>query len=337
MRNSLKSIVDLNFEDEQGFKDSVKTIRSEYVKKALKSIVYIAIVLSVALIYLIYGYLPYIENNFITGLLASESFILEGTGLPLNLTFSWTIFSTCIFLIIYFIRLSQVKFTPSLIKYIERETKYVGFEFIKKIESVGLFVVLTAVSITILSYIDTRLIQFTNNVWSILFQNSFFFYLLLSLILPIVFIFRNDKFAIKIKDNVFVLCNLHYSLRKNKNYDPNLLGIVLTSNRLCSKFDRSGKYIYSKISKERWLVRNEPSTISPFFHFEEYSVPFNFQKQFLNIVLALNEWENNYISNFTSINYYLSNTVPFYNNGNKFGKIQNGNSDKLIFLKFLNH
>jgi len=328
MRNSLKSVADLNFEDEQGFKDSVKTIRSEYIKKALKSIVYIAIVLSVALSYLIYGYLPYIENNFITGLLASESFILEGTGLPLNLTFSWTIFSTCVFLVIYFIRLSQVKFTPSLIKYIERETKHMGFEFIKKIESVGLFMVLTAVSFTILIYIDIRLIQFSDNFWSIFFQNSFFFYLLFSLILPIVFIFRNDKFAIKIKDNVFVLCKLHYSLRKNKDYDPNLLGIVLTSNRLCSKFDRSGKYIYSKISKDRWLVRNKPSTISPFFHFEEYSVPINFQKQFLNIVLALNEWENNYISNFATMNYYLSNTVPSY---------KNGNSNKFIFLKFLNH
>jgi len=333
MRNSLKSEVELNFEDEQGFKDSVKIIRSEYNKKALKSIVYIAMVLSIALSYLIYGYLPYIKKNFITGLLATESFVLEGTSLPLNLTFSWTIFSTCIFLIIYFFRLSRVKFTPSLIKYIERETKYVGFEFIKKIESVGLFMVLTAVSIAILFYIDTRLIQFNNTFWSIFFQNSFFVYLLISLILPIIFIYRNDKFAIKIKDNVFVLCNLHYSLRKNKEFDPNLLGIVLTSNRLCSKFDRSGKYIYSKISEDRWLLRNEPFTMSPFLHFEEYSVPFNFQKQFLNIVLALNEWENNYISNLNSINYYLSNTVSYY----KYGKKKNEISNQLIYLKFLNH
>ncbi|MHA1241790.1 MAG: hypothetical protein ACTSQU_13560, partial [Promethearchaeota archaeon] len=156
MRNSLKSVVDLNFEDQQGLEDSVKIIRSEYIKKARKSVLYIAIVLSIALTYLIYAYLPYIEGNFFTNLLATESFSSGGNSFPLNLTLSWTFFSTCIFLIVYFIRLSQVKFTPSLIKYIERETKYAGFEFIKKIESVGLFMVLTAVSITILFYIDIR-------------------------------------------------------------------------------------------------------------------------------------------------------------------------------------
>ena len=332
MRNSLKSIVELNFEDEQGYKDSVKTIKSEYNKKTIKSIVYILIVLSVGLTYLLYGYLPYIEKNFFTNLLAIESVSSEGNAFPLNLTLSWTLFSTCIFLIVYLFRVSQVKFTPSLINYIERETKYAGFEFIKKIESVGLFIVLTAVSITILFYIDTRLIQFNDTFWSIFFQNSFFVYLLISLILPIVFIFRNDKFAIKIKNNVFVLCNLHFNLRKNKEHDPNLLGIILTSNRLCSKFDKSGKHIHSKISEDRWLIRNEPSTISPFLYFEEYSVPFNFQKQFLNIVLALNEWENNYNSNLDSINYYFSKTYPYIQYGMKKGE----KSSQLIFLKFYN-
>lgn len=333
MRNSLKGIVELNFEDEEGLKESIKTIRSEYIKKALKSILYITIVLSVALIYLLYGYLPYIEKNNFANLLATKSISSEGNGFPLNLTISWTLFSTCIFLIVYYVRVSQVKFTPSLIKYIEQETKYAGFEFIKKIESFGLFLILTAVSIAILFYIDTRLIQFNNTSFSIFFQNLFFLYLIISLILPIIFIFRKDKFTIKVKDNVFVLCNLHYNIRKNKEYDPNLLGIILTSNRLCSRFDKSGKYVHSKISEDRWLIRNEPSAISPFLHFEEYSVPFNFQKQFLNIVLALNDWENNYTSNFNSINYYFSNTYPY----NKYGNIKDDKPNQLIYLKFLNY
>ena len=333
MRNSLKGVVELNFEDEQGFEDSVKTIRSEYIKKALKSIVYITIVLSVALTYLLYGYLPYIKKNFFTNLLTTESSNSVGSEFPLNLTLSWTLFSTCIFLIIYFIRLSQVKFTPSLIRYIEKETKYVGFEFIKKIESVGLFMVLTAVSIAILFYIDTRIIQFNETFMSIFFQDSFFIYLLISLILPIVFIFRNDKFAIKVKDNVFVVCELNYSVRKKKEYDPNLLGIVLTSNRLCSKFDKSGKCIHTKISENRWLIRNDPSTMSPYLHFEVYSVPFNFQNQFLNIVLALNDWEDNYTSNINSMNYYFSNTFPSY----KYGNTIDEKTDQLIYLKFLRY
>ena len=332
MRNSLKSVVELNFEDEQGFKDSVKTIRSEYIKKALKSIIYISIVLTIVLSNLLYGYLPYIEKGFFTGLLATESSSSGGYVLSLNLTLSWTLFSSSIFFIIYYIKVSQVKFTPSLIRYIERETKYAGFEFRKKIESVGSFLVLSVVSIVILFYIDTRLIQFDHSFWSIFFRYSFLMYLLLSLVLPIVFIFRNDKFVIKVKDNVFVLCDLRLNLRKKKEYDPNLLGIILTSNRLCSKFDKSGKYIHSKISKNRWLIRNEPSTISPFLYFEEYSVPFNFQKQFLNIVLALNEWENNYSSNFDSWNYHFSNNSLYY----KYGMKKDDNLNKLIYLKFLN-
>jgi len=332
MRNSLKSIVELNFEDEQGYEDSVNTIRSEYNKKAFKSTVYIVILLAVGLSYLLYGYLPYINENFFTNLLATENFNSQENVFPLNLTVSWTLFVTCIFLIVYFFRTSQVKFTPSLIKYIERETKHAGFEFIKKIESVGLFMVLTAVSILILFYIDTRLIQFNSSYWSIFFQNSFFVFLLINLILPIVFIFSNDKFTIKIKDNVFVLCNLNYNVRKNKGYDPNLLGIILTSNRLCSKFDKSGKDMYSKISEDRWLIRNEPSTISPFLYFEEYSVPFNFQKQFLNIVLALNEWEDNYIPNLASLNYYFSNSYPYLKNSMK----KDNKSTQLIYLKFFN-
>ena len=115
MRNSLKSVVELNFEDEQGFKDSVKTIRSEYIKKALKSIIYISIVLTIVLSNLLYGYLPYIEKSFFTGLLATESSSSGGYVLSLNLTLSWTLFSSSIFFIIYYIKVSQVKFTPSLI------------------------------------------------------------------------------------------------------------------------------------------------------------------------------------------------------------------------------
>ena len=332
MRNSLKSVTELNFEDEQGIKNSLKTIKSEYLKKALKSILYISIVLTAVLGNLLFGYLPYIEKNFITGLLPTEGNNSGGYVSSLNLTLNWSLFSTSIFLIIYFIRVSQIKFTPSLIKYIENETKFAGFEFKRKIESVASFLVLNTFSVVILFYIDTRLIQFDKTFWSFFFQSSFFLYLSVSLILPIIFIFRNDKFVIKVKDNVFVLCNLHYNTRKNKEYDRNLLGIILTSNRLCSKFDRSGKYIYSKISEHRWLVRNEPSTMSPFLHFEEYSVPFNFQKQFLNLVLALNEWENKYVSNLDSMNYYFSNTFPYY----KYGIKKDGNTSKLIYLKFLN-
>lgn len=332
MRNSLKRI-ELNFENKQGMFDSAKIIRSEYLKKALKSIACIIAILTVALSYLIFGYLPYLDSN-------SFNYLISGTYpsgsdvFPLDLTLSWLLFSTSIFLIIYLIRAINLKFTPSLIRYIERETKHIGFEFKKRFESMGLFIILNVVSIIILFYLDIKAFQFllNNTYLSIIFRNTFVIYLFMSITLPIIWIFRNDKFVIKVKENVFIQCHLHYNLKKKEDYDPNLLGIILTSNRLCSKFDKSGKYIYSKISEKRWLKKKDNSAISPYLHFQEFSVPYNFQKQFLNITLALNEWENNYDSNLDLINYYLSTSYPYYNK-NMIKKYPGEN--QLIYLRFI--
>jgi len=332
MRNSLKTIIELNFEDEQGLKESAQIIKSEYYKKALKSSLYIAIVLIVGFIYLVFGYLPHMDNTSFPYFLVTESSTPVSNGFSLDLTLGWSFFSTSIFLIIHFIRLIKVKFTPSLIRFIEKETKYAGFEFKRIFDSVGLFVILNAMSISLLFYLESNLIRFDNSPWSNVFKNFLLFYLLISLTLPIVWVFRNDKFVIKVKNNVFIQCDLHYNSKKNKNYDTNLIGIILTSNRLCSKFDRSGKFIYSKISEGRWLVRNASSAISPYLHFEEYSVPFNFQKQFLNIILALNEWENNYASNLDSLNYYFTRNLYGYNYRTK----KHDDKNELIYFKFLN-
>jgi len=332
MRNSLKTVTELNFEDEQGLKEATKIIRSEYYKKALKSSLYIVIVLIVALGYLVFGYLPYMDNTSFPYFLVTENTTPANNGFFLDLTLGWSFFSTSIFLIVYFIRLIQVKFTPSLINFIEKETKYAGFEFKRIFDSLGLFVIVNAMSITLLFFVETNLIRYVNSDWSTVFKNLLLIYLLISLAVPIIWIFRNDKFVIKVKDNVFVQCDLHYNFKKNKKYAPNLVGIILTSNRLCSKFDKSGKYIHSKISEGRWLVRNDPSAISPYLHFEEYSVPFNFQKQFLNIVLALNEWENNYVANLDSLNYYFSRNFLYYN----FNSKKRRSKKHLIYFKFLN-
>jgi len=332
MRNSLKTVTELNFEDEQGLKEATQIIRSEYYKKALKSSLYIAIVLIVAFGYLVLGYLPYMDITSFPYFLVTESSTPVSNGFSLDLTLGWSFFSTSVFLIIHFIRLIHVKFTPSLINFIERETKYAGFEFKKIFDSIGLFVIVNAISITLLFFVETSLIRYVNNAWSSVVKTLLLIYLLISLAVPIVWGFRNDKFVIKVKDNVFVQCDLHYNFKKNKDYAPNLVGIILTSNRLCSKFDKSGKYIHSKISEGRWLVRKDSSAISPYLHFEEYSVPFNFQKQFLNIVLALNEWENNYISNLDSLNYYFSQSFSYYN----FKSKKYRSKRHLIYFKFLN-
>ncbi len=216
MRNSLKRI-ELNFENEQGMYDSAKIIRSEYLKKALKSIAYIVVILTVALSYLIFGYLPTLNSKSFNYLI-SGTYPLGSYMFSLNLTLSWALFSTSIFLIIYLTRAIYLKFTPSLISYIERETKHIGFEFKKRYESVGLFIILNFVSIVILFYLDIYALYFNNTYLSVLFRNTFVVYLFISITLPIIWIFKNDKFVIKVKENVFIQCDLHYSLSKKKRF-----------------------------------------------------------------------------------------------------------------------
>lgn len=324
-------MTELNFEDEQGLKESAKIIKYEYYKKALKASFYIIVVLIVAISYLVFGYLPYMDSTPFPYSLVTENSAPLGNGFSIDLTLGWIFFSTSIFLVIYLIRLIHTKFTPSLIRFIKKEIKHAGFEFKKINDSTGLFIIMNAVAIAFLFYLDSNLIRFDNSLWSNVFKNLLLFYLLISLALPIVWVLSNDKFVIKVKDNVFVQCDLRYNFKKSKEYDLNLIGIILTSNRLCSKFDKSGKYIHSKISEGRWLVRNETSAISPYLHFEEYSVPFNFQKQFLNIVFALNEWENNYASNLDSLNFYFSKNHFGYNYVTKLREDKN----QLIYFRFL--
>jgi len=333
MKNTLKSIAELNFENKKGMFDSAKIIRSEYLKKAIKSIACIIAILTVVLSYLVFFYIPYLNSNSFNHLI-SGIFRSGSNKFPLDLTLTWSLFSTSIFLITYLIKAINLKFTPSLVRYIERETKHIGFEFKKRIESMGLFIVLNFASIIVLFYIDINALNFNNTYLSILLRNIFVIFLFMSIMLPIIWVFKKDKFVIKVKENVFILCDLHYSLSKKEGYDPNFIGIILTSNRLCSKFDKSGKYIYSKISEKRWLKKKGNSAISPYLHFQEFSVPHNFQKQFLNITLALNEWENNYDSNLDLMNYYFSKKYPYYNK-NMIKKYPGG--DQLIFLKFLDN
>ena len=98
--NPIKRISELNFENEQNMFNSVKIIRSEYLKKALKSIVCIIAILTVALSYLVFVYLPYLNSNSFIYLIMGK--YPSGSNIfPLNLTLSWSLFSTSIFLIIY--------------------------------------------------------------------------------------------------------------------------------------------------------------------------------------------------------------------------------------------
>ncbi|MFW9952796.1 MAG: hypothetical protein ACFFKA_21960, partial [Candidatus Thorarchaeota archaeon] len=137
-----------------------------------------------------------------------------------------------------------------------------------------------------------------------------------------------------INKNFMIICNLRYNLIKRRTKSPYFLGILLTSNKLCSKFSKSGQDIFSYISEYRWLRRKKTSIVSPYLQFQEFSIPVNFQKQFLNIVMALNEWENNYSHNLDTLNFYFSRYFPY--DKYEINKITDRiKEDQILYFKFL--
>jgi len=212
---------------------------------------------------------------------------------------------------VYLLKIIRLKFTRSLIKFLKSEINNVGFKFEKKYDSGLIFLLLNSLSIALLVYLDLQVIQFDNSFICVLLEGLFSFYLFLCVILPIVWVIMNDKYVIKLKEDFYIFFNLQYNVRKKTKYDPELVSIYLTSNRLCTKFNRNGKIVHDNISKIRWLPRKGKIKFDLDFYlrFHEFSVPLNLQKQILNIILALNEWDNIQESKYNHLDY--NNSVSF--------------------------
>lgn len=291
----------LNFEDEQGISNSIRLLKSEFIVKAIKATIYLSIIIVICIGYIfLQPRLTFVNHIYIAN--------YSPYSIKLTLTVGWTLFSTSIFLICYIIKYLQVKFTPSIIKYMKEELNYLGYDFQKKYSSGLLFVLLNSLSIILMTYTDLEVFVFNNTIQSILFRNLIIGYLFFSLALPIIWLGLNDKYVIKIKENFYILFDFHFSLRKRHSDTLALLGITLSSNRLCSRFNKPGKHVHTRICQIRWLPRTgtKIKNYSPYLHFHEFSVPVNLQKQVLNVILALREWDENYEKEVNLLRYNLA-------------------------------
>ena len=283
---------DLNFEDEQGISNSIQLLKSEYLFKAVKASIYLSVIVIICIGYiLLQPQMAFLNHLYVLN--------YSHYSFKLTLTVGWTLISTSIFLVCYLIKYIKLRLTPSIIKYMKEELKYLGYEFQKKYSSGLIFVLLNALSVILMTYIDLEVLTFNNIVIG---------YLFFSLAIPIIWLSVNDKYVIKIKENFFILFDLHFSLRKRSGESPGLLGITLSSNRLCSRFNKPGKNVHTRICEIRWLPRTgtKIQKISPFLHFHEFSVPVNLQKQVLNVILALHEWDNIYEHELNSFRYSIA-------------------------------
>ena len=277
-----------DFEDDLSTKESLRKIRIEFIKRGIRNVILIALIFVMYMVYLMLC-----QSNMFVSEISQISPLNECT---LDWTLGWAFFSTSIFLSVYLVRLIFIKFTPSLMRYVEKEIGKIGFKFKKRFESGALFLILNSVALAILVYVDLGVIVFDNSVDSFYLQSLIVLYMGICLVVPIFWCFYYDKFIIKLRNNYYIYLDFHYRIRSKKDSESDIIGIHFTSNRLCSRFDQSGRLIHEKISAVRWLPRSGKKRIGidPYLHFHEFSVPVNFQKQFLNIALALSDWEKCY-------------------------------------------
>ena len=286
----------LEFEDDKSTSDSYRIIRSEYFNRGIKRLIYFFAVILIIIVHFTVIYPFYLISDNGSGI---------STLHPSNFSFTinWTLFSIGAYLIFYLIKLALVRVTPSLKKYINSEIKNIGFKIEEKRKSWISFLILNSISVLLLFLMELKVIYFNNPFFNTLFRGFLILYLFISIIIPIIWRLYYDGLIIDLKGNYQVFLNPYYRIRKKKIKDYQLIGIYLTSNRIAFKFNKNKKRLYTKIAGIRWLPRKRKSTISkyglsPFLRFNEFSTPLNFQKQFLNIVLALEEWDRKKKKNF---------------------------------------
>ncbi|MFX1487649.1 MAG: hypothetical protein ACFFBI_00755 [Promethearchaeota archaeon] len=298
MRLKNKNYPELNFESEDDTSNSLRIIRSEFLIKGIKGILLLSIIIIILIITSIFVEFPsqnYIPV-FVTLSWRSPSGKIDQPN-PLISVFSWFLFSIGIFLVFYFIKSIQNRSTPSILKLLKNELKNLGFETQKESSSYKIFLILNFGGLIILLLIVFDISNFKSIFIRDLFMVFIAVYLTISLIIPIIWRFFFDRYIVKLKKHYYILLHPNYKIRKIKKKDNLPLGIYITSNRIAFKLNKDNKNLYNKISENRWLPRKRKSPLltyylNPCLHFHEFSTPINFQKQFLNVVLALQEWDS---------------------------------------------
>ncbi|MFX0024552.1 MAG: hypothetical protein ACFE9S_19715 [Candidatus Hermodarchaeota archaeon] len=268
--------------------DFYKKIKFEYRKIAIKLLRYLTIISIILIIHF--------SIIFPIFLIPEEGVSVSGlTPYRFNLTINWSVFTIGVFLSFYLIKIGFLRITPFLKKFIINEINSLGFDIQEKRKSWVIFLILNSISMILLFLTELNFIVFTNPNFYSLFQGILIVWLSISIFVPIFWRFFYDGLIIDLKGKYRVSINAYYKLKKIKEYDSQLIGIFLSSSKIGFKLNKKSKTIYSHIAEIRWLPRKRNSIISkyglsPFLRFYEFSTPINFQKQFLNIVLALQDY-----------------------------------------------
>ncbi len=283
-----KFLSEINFENEKSTSEFIKKIRSEYFKERYRTFLYIIVVFIIYSIYLLLFYqIKTINKGYFLD--------LKQTNL-IDQVITWIFFCITIFLIFQFFKLIYQKFSPTLVNFIKMEINNLGFEIQRGYNTRLYFFIFNSIFIIIFILIKIGVSYSYNYFIDILIFGLTLLYVFMGIAFPIIWGILHDKFIVKLKKKYYIQFDFQYQIIKHEEYESQIISIYMTSNRLCTKLNKERIKLYNEISETRWLPRKGKFTSlffgnNPFLYFHEYSTPLNFQKQFLNIALAIREWD----------------------------------------------
>ncbi|TXT60239.1 MAG: membrane protein of unknown function [Promethearchaeota archaeon] len=287
MESPEKSI--LKFNNQEEISQSIDLIKKEYSQKVRKRLFYIFGILAYVIIFI-----------FIADALMLLYNDINGFGiqyLNLSLALFWTIYSTCIYSVFYLLKILYIKETPLLIQYLKKEINRLDLKIKRSRLSEISFILFTSISLILLLLIDLRIIKVHYTVIDLSFQITLVLFLIMNLTIPIILGLFFDRYKIQLKKDYYIRLDIQHSLEKQRSQT---LSVYMTSNILSSKLNPMGLHLHKKIAQYRWLPKKNgrlltKTKLTPFLRFFEYSTPANFKYNFLNLAMALRDWQEKYI------------------------------------------
>ena len=279
MMSQNRKVPEINFENNENATQFFTLIKTEYLKNLYQTYFWLIILVMMYVVYVIFT-TPF--NHIVTKFIADQVII-------------WILFS--FYLFIHFFNLSYVRFTPTMINFLENELRMLDYKIQRKFKLRPSNFLFTCFSIIVFTFLTISIYYYSNNNNVIsLIMRLLIVYIFIGITIPVLRGRLHDIFLVNLRNSYFVRIELQLKLIKHKEVESQMVKIFMTSNKLGPKADQSGHALYNKISEKRWLQRRDnrilPRVIfRKYLLFHEYATLINFKEHFMNIVSAIREWD----------------------------------------------
>ncbi|MBY9005031.1 MAG: hypothetical protein KGD73_13725 [Candidatus Lokiarchaeota archaeon] len=278
MMSQDRKLPEINFENDENATQLFTLIKTEYLKKLYQTYFWLIILVMMYVVYVLFM-TPF--NHTTIKFIADQVII-------------WILFS--LYLFIQFFNLSYARFSPTIIKFLEKELRMLDYKVQRKYKIRPSNFLFACFSIIVFTFFTIGIYFSSNyNVISLIMR-LLIIYIFTGITIPVLRGRLHDLFLVKLRNSYFVQIELQLKLIKHKEVESQMVKIFMTSNKLGLKSDQSGQVLYKKISEKRWLQRKDnkilPRFISRnFLFFYEYASLINFKEHVMNIVSAIREWD----------------------------------------------